>query len=100
MPKKRQSPRTNVMRLLDANQVAYEVLTFSPDIHSATGVAEAVALPPETVYNLHSALYKRGYRGEASQRSKTWCWHRPFGMVRPARINQDWSHINVWPLAG
>jgi len=38
------------MRLLDANKVAYEVVVFSPDIHSATGVAEAAQLDPNTVY--------------------------------------------------
>lgn len=53
MPKKKsvkRVPRTNAMRLLDANRVAYEVFTFSAEIHSAVGVAEAVGLPPETVY--------------------------------------------------
>ncbi len=50
MAKKDQTPRTNAMRLLDARHVEYEVLTFSPDIHSAVGVAEALGLPPETVY--------------------------------------------------
>ena len=49
MPKK-SKPRTNAMRLLDANKIAYEVLTFSADIHSATGVAEAEGLDPDTVY--------------------------------------------------
>jgi Cys-tRNA(Pro)/Cys-tRNA(Cys) deacylase len=38
------------MRLLDAHKVAYEVLTFSTDIHSAVGVAEALGLAPDTVY--------------------------------------------------
>lgn len=50
MSKKEKTPRTNAMRLLDAHQIPYEVLTFSPDIHSAEGVAEALGLDPNTVY--------------------------------------------------
>jgi Cys-tRNA(Pro)/Cys-tRNA(Cys) deacylase len=38
------------MRLLDANGIAYQAFTFSADIHSATGVAEAASLEPSTVY--------------------------------------------------
>lgn len=43
-------PRLNTMRLLDAKGIDYEILGFSPDIHSATGVADAVGLDPSTVY--------------------------------------------------
>lgn len=50
MAKKKRGPRSNAMRLLDVRKVAYEVFTFSPDIHSAVGVAEAVGVEPETVY--------------------------------------------------
>ncbi|MBC8444647.1 MAG: aminoacyl-tRNA deacylase [Chloroflexi bacterium] len=50
MSKKKRGPRTNTMRLLDALHVPYEVLTFSADIHSGTGVADAVGLDPSTVY--------------------------------------------------
>jgi len=50
MGKKKKGPRTNSMRLLDANKVPYEVFTFSPDIHSAEGVAETLGLDPSTVY--------------------------------------------------
>ena len=42
--------KTNSMRLLDAGKVPYEVYTFSPDIHSASGVATAIGLPLECVY--------------------------------------------------
>ena len=42
--------KTNAMRLLDARRVPYVVHTYSPDIHSAEGVAEAVGLPPEQVF--------------------------------------------------
>ena len=41
---------TNAMRLLDSRGIAYQALAFSPDIHSATGVAEALGLPPERVF--------------------------------------------------
>lgn len=60
MARKKRVPRTNAMRLLDANQVAYEVLTFSPDIHSATGVAEAMGLPPDMVYKTLVVQRQRG----------------------------------------
>jgi Cys-tRNA(Pro)/Cys-tRNA(Cys) deacylase len=48
--RKKRPPRTNAMRLLDAQHVDYQVLTFSPDIHSATGVAETLGLDPASVY--------------------------------------------------
>lgn len=50
MAKKKRGPRTNAMRLLDAHKVAYEVFTFSTDIHSAVGVAETLGQASETVY--------------------------------------------------
>ena len=50
MARKKRPPRTNAMRLLDAQHVDYQVLTFSPDIHSATGVAETLGLDPASVY--------------------------------------------------
>lgn len=42
--------KTNAMRLLDAHKIAYQVHSFSPDIHSAVGVAESLGLPSEIVY--------------------------------------------------
>jgi Cys-tRNA(Pro)/Cys-tRNA(Cys) deacylase len=42
--------KTNAMRLLDKRGIAYETYTFSPSIHSAQGVAEAVGLPVRMVY--------------------------------------------------
>jgi Cys-tRNA(Pro)/Cys-tRNA(Cys) deacylase len=38
------------MRLLDAHDVAYEVITFSPEIHSADDVAETLGFDPAAVY--------------------------------------------------
>jgi Cys-tRNA(Pro)/Cys-tRNA(Cys) deacylase len=58
--KKKRGPRTNAMRLLDAHKVHYEVFTFAPDIHSATGVAEALGLPPSTVYKTLVVQRSRG----------------------------------------
>ena len=41
---------TNAMRMLDSRGIGYEALYFDADIHSATGVAEALGLPPERVF--------------------------------------------------
>lgn len=43
-------PKVNSMRLLDRRRIPYEVYRFSPDIHSAAGVAEATGLPLDEVY--------------------------------------------------
>ncbi len=42
--------RTNAMRFLDSRKVPYTVHAFSPDIHSAEGVAQALGLPPSQVF--------------------------------------------------
>ncbi len=60
MPKKEKSPRTNAIRLLDARKVAYEVFIFSPDLHSAEGVAEVLGLDPHTVYKTLVVQRQRG----------------------------------------
>jgi Cys-tRNA(Pro)/Cys-tRNA(Cys) deacylase len=52
--------KTNSMRALDARRIPYETYTFPPDIHSATGVAEAVRLPPEQVYKTLVVLRPEG----------------------------------------
>jgi Cys-tRNA(Pro)/Cys-tRNA(Cys) deacylase len=49
------------MRLLDAQHVDYQVVTFSPDMHSATGTAETMGLDPAQVYKtlvVHRTLGK------------------------------------------
>jgi Cys-tRNA(Pro)/Cys-tRNA(Cys) deacylase len=51
------------MRLLDAHDIAYQVITFSPDIHSATGVAEAMELDPAQVYK--TLVVQRGASGKS-----------------------------------
>jgi Cys-tRNA(Pro)/Cys-tRNA(Cys) deacylase len=60
MPKKKRGPRTNTMRLLDANKIDYQALVFPTDIHSATGVAESVGLDPSTVYKTLVVQRQRG----------------------------------------
>ncbi len=42
--------KNNVMRLLEARGIPYEAFSFSPEIHSARGVAEALGVPAHTVY--------------------------------------------------
>ncbi len=42
--------KTNSMRVLEQRRVPYEVYEFSPDIHSAVGVAEAIGIPVQEVY--------------------------------------------------
>ena len=58
--KKMAQEKTNSMRALEARKVPYQVFTFSPDIHSATGVADAVGLPYEQVYKTLVALRPTG----------------------------------------
>ncbi len=52
--------KTNAMRVLESRKAPYEVFTFSPEIHSATGVAEAVGLPPDQVYKTLVVLRSKG----------------------------------------
>jgi len=52
--------KNNALRLLDAQHVAYELITFSPDILSAISVAEAAGLPPEQVYKTLVVVRERG----------------------------------------
>jgi Cys-tRNA(Pro)/Cys-tRNA(Cys) deacylase len=42
--------KTNSMRLLEQRGVGYEVFTFSPEIHSAMGVAEVTGFQPQEVF--------------------------------------------------
>jgi Cys-tRNA(Pro)/Cys-tRNA(Cys) deacylase len=49
MPRKPQR-KTNTMRLLDAQGIRYVVHSFSPEIHSAQGVAEVVGVAPDRVF--------------------------------------------------
>ena len=60
MSRRQRARRTNAMRLLDASKIAYEAITFPPDIHSATGVAEVAGLHPDTVYKTLVVQRPRG----------------------------------------
>lgn len=42
--------KNNAMRLLDQRGISYQTYTFSPDIHSAQGVAEVVGIPIQLVF--------------------------------------------------
>ncbi len=52
--------KTNAMRILDAKKIPYTVHTFSPDIHSAEGVAEAVGMPAERVFKTLVVMPEKG----------------------------------------
>jgi Cys-tRNA(Pro)/Cys-tRNA(Cys) deacylase len=52
--------KTNAMRALEARKIPYEVFTFPPEVHSASGVAEAVGLPYHQVYKTLVALRPEG----------------------------------------
>lgn len=52
--------KTNAMRALDQRKVPYSVLAFSPDIHSADGVAAALGIPAATVYKTLVVLRPAG----------------------------------------
>jgi Cys-tRNA(Pro)/Cys-tRNA(Cys) deacylase len=60
MPRK--TPTTNALRLLDSRGIAYETLLYSPEIHSAQGVAEALGLPVERVFKTLVSLPAAGER--------------------------------------
>jgi Cys-tRNA(Pro)/Cys-tRNA(Cys) deacylase len=60
MAKKKRGSRTNTMRLLDAKGIAYQVITFSSDLHSAEEVAAATGLDADTVYKTLVVRRQRG----------------------------------------
>jgi Cys-tRNA(Pro)/Cys-tRNA(Cys) deacylase len=62
MARKKRPPRTNAMRLLDAHSVAYQVITFSSEIHSAAEVAETMGLDPAQVFK--TLVVQRGAPGK------------------------------------
>lgn len=53
-------PKTNAMRVLEANGVVYEVFTFPPHIRSAVEVAKILGVPPAHVYKTLVALRSVG----------------------------------------
>ena len=60
MAKKEAAPKTNAMRALDARKIAYEVFTYSPEIHSAEGAAEVIGVPTAVLYKTLVVLPESG----------------------------------------
>lgn len=59
----RKTKKTLGMRVLEGQDVPYEVVEFPSDIHDAVGVAEYVGVPPENVYKtLVAQVDERGYK--------------------------------------
>jgi Cys-tRNA(Pro)/Cys-tRNA(Cys) deacylase len=52
--------KTNAMRVLDQRKVAYQVHEFSPEVHSADGVAAALGFPPSDVYKTLVVIPQEG----------------------------------------
>lgn len=52
--------KTNAMRALEARNLRYDVLSYSPEIHSADVVADTLGLPARQVYKTLVALRERG----------------------------------------
>jgi Cys-tRNA(Pro)/Cys-tRNA(Cys) deacylase len=48
------------MRLLESHSITYQVHEFSPDIHSAQGVAEVFGVPASEVYKTLVVVRQRG----------------------------------------
>ncbi|NLD44901.1 MAG: Cys-tRNA(Pro) deacylase [Chloroflexi bacterium] len=52
--------KTNSMRLLEARKISYTAHSYSPDIHSADGVAEVLGVSAAEVFKTLVALPQRG----------------------------------------
>jgi Cys-tRNA(Pro)/Cys-tRNA(Cys) deacylase len=50
MAKKNKETKLNSMRVLDAQNVPYDIFTYPPQHHSAIEVAQLAGVPPEIVY--------------------------------------------------
>ena len=60
MAKKDQLAKTNAMRTLEARKVAYQAFTYSSEIHSADGAAEALGVAAYQVYKTLVVLPESG----------------------------------------
>lgn len=62
MPKTQNSKavKTNAMRVLEAHKILYEVNVYSPDVHSAEGVAEILQVPASQVFKTLVVLPESG----------------------------------------
>ncbi len=52
--------RSNVLRFLTSRRVPHQAFTFSTEIHSAEGAAEAMGVPAAAVYKTLVVLRERG----------------------------------------
>ena len=52
--------KTNVLRLLASRRVPHQAFTYSEEIHSAEGAAQAIGAPVEQVYKTLVVLRERG----------------------------------------
>lgn len=57
---KDQLPKTNAMRVLEQRKISYEAATYSDEIHSADGAAEALGVATHMVYKTLVALPESG----------------------------------------
>ena len=54
------APKTNVLRLLASRGIPHQAYSFSGDVHSAEGAAEAMGVPASHVYKTLVVLRERG----------------------------------------
>lgn len=54
------SEKTNSMRLLEGKGIPYEAFAYSPDIHSATEVADVLGFPRAQVYKTLVVMREKG----------------------------------------
>ena len=52
--------KTNAMRMLESQNVSYETYVFSPDVHSATGLAQVLGVPASHIYKSLIVMRKKG----------------------------------------
>jgi Cys-tRNA(Pro)/Cys-tRNA(Cys) deacylase len=52
-------PKTNALRLLTSRKVSFQAFTFSDEVHSAEGAAQAMGVPVEQVYKTLVVLRER-----------------------------------------
>jgi Cys-tRNA(Pro)/Cys-tRNA(Cys) deacylase len=60
MAKRKKKRKLNSMRVLEAQDVPYEIFTYPPTRHSALEVAEWVGVPPHQVYKTLVVQRERG----------------------------------------
>jgi len=66
--------RNNVTRLLDAHKVAYEVLEYPPEKHSAEETAVLLGVPAHSVYKTLVVLRETSFCRETRHTSSGVGW--------------------------